>query len=90
MSTSASTLSPSSTTASPSGIRFVISWEVPTDLDNHILIFDAYDNLLCHLYYSNRDCFGSYSDVDSIESLRVLNSTKSYYVLFFRVLDQKQ
>ena len=67
MSTSASTLSPSSTTASPSGIRLVISWEVPTDLDNHILIFDAYDNLLCHLYYSNRDCFGSYLDVDSIE-----------------------
>ena len=63
MSTSESTIS--TTTVSPSGIRLVISWEVPTDLDNHVLIYDAFGYEICHLYYGNRDCFGSNLDFDS-------------------------
>ena len=59
-----STINP--TTTSSSGIRLVISWGVATDLDNHVKVYDSNGNEICHVYYRNRNCLGTYLDVDSV------------------------
>ena len=52
-------------------LRFVLSWNVLTDLDHHIKVFESGGKEICHLYYGNKYCFGAFLHDDLEEVCRM-------------------